>query len=158
MLEQFYAAVKTFNNLAGNIDVTSKGFLNQQKLIEEEAEEIAEGIRTADIVAVLDGVVDTLYVTLGMLQKLEALGCDVQGAIKQVCEDNLTKYPHKLEDAQETVRFYNAKNTNVHYTFNEQYSKYVIKDENSKVKKPFNFVPTDLSKYVPKELQEKGLL
>lgn len=151
-----YADVCQFNNLAGG-KTTKEAFIAQVKCLVEEVNETVQGVEDNDVVAILDGAVDTIYVALGILQKLEQLGVDISKACNQVCEDNLTKFSHKLEDAQETVRFYNAKNTNVHYTFNEEYSKYVIKDEAGKIRKPFNFVPTDLSKYVPDNLKEKGL-
>lgn len=155
--DNMYEDVKAFNNLAGG--KTSKdSFVAQVKCLVEEVNETVQGVEDNDVVAILDGAIDTIYVALGILQKLEELGIDISKASNQVCEDNLLKFPHKLEDAVETVKFYNNKNVNVYYEFNEDYGKYVIKDENSKVRKPFNFVPTDLSDYVPKELQEKGLL
>lgn len=158
MLEQFYESVKTFNNLAGNNNVGKSGFIAQQKCLLEEVNEITEGIDTNDVVEILDGVVDVLYVALGHLTKLEALGCDVQGAIKQVCVDNLTKFPSDEETAVKTVMHYNNQNVNAKWEYNEEYQRYVIKDSVGKIRKPFNFIPTDLSGYVPKELQEKGLV
>lgn len=156
MLNQLYENVKLFNNLAGD-NLTKQGFINQQKLVIEESNEIQEGIDNNNLVEILDGVIDTLYVTLGHLSRLEKLGVNVQGAIEQVCEDNTTKFPLNREVAQNSVVFYNAKNINVNWTFNEQYQRYVIKDENQKCRKPYNFIPTDLTQYVPENLQRKGL-
>lgn len=156
MLNQLYENVKLFNNLAGD-NLTKQGFINQQKVLLEEVKEIDEGIENNDIVEILDGVVDTLYVALGQLYKLEQLGCDVKGAIKRVGEDNISKFPSSEEIAAASVSFYNSKNVNVHWTHNEDYSRYVLKDENNKVRKPVNFIPTDLTQYVPENLQRKGL-
>lgn len=156
MFNQLYENVKLFNNLAGD-NLTKQGFINQQKLVIEESNEIQEGIDNNDLVEILDGVIDTLYVTLGHLSRLEKLGVNVQGAIEQVCEDNTTKFPLSKEVAQNSVVFYNAKNINVNWAFNEQYQRYVIKDENQKCRKPYNFIPTDLTQYVPENLQRKGL-
>lgn len=155
--DNMYLDVKAFNDLAGNKS-THNDFVSQVKCLVEEVNETVQGVEDNDVTATLDGAIDTIYVALGIIQKLEQLGVDVSKACNQVCEDNLIKFPHKLEDAQETVRFYNAKNTNVHYTFNEQYSKYVIKDEAGKIRKPYNFVPTDLTCYVPEYLQKRGLV
>lgn len=156
--DNMYDDVKAFNNLAGG-NTSHEWFKNQKKILDEEVNrELFPAIDNNDVVNILDGAIDTIYVALGLIQKLEQLGVDVSKACNQVCEDNLMKFPHKLEDAQETVRFYNAKNTNVHYAFNEQYSKYVIKDENGKIRKPHNFVPTDLTCYVPEYLQKRGLV
>lgn len=156
MLNQLYKNVKLFNNLAGD-NLTKQGFINQQKVLLEEVKEIDEGISNNDIVEILDGVVDTLYVALGQLYKLEQLGCDIEGAIKRVGEDNLTKFTSSEEIAAASVSFYNSKNVNVHWTRNEDYSRYVLKDENNKVKKPIDFISTNLIEYVPENLQRKGL-
>lgn len=156
MLNQLYENVKLFNNLAGD-NLTKQGFINQQKVLLEEVKEIDEGISNNDIVEILDGVVDTLYVALGQLYKLEQLGCDIEGAIKRVGEDNLTKFPSSEEIAAASVSFYNSKNVNVHWTHNEGYSRYVLKDENNKVRKPIDFISTNLIEYVPENLQRKGL-
>ncbi len=156
MLNQLYKNVKLFNNLAGD-NLTKQGFINQQKVLLEEVKEIDEGISNNDIVEILDGVVDTLYVALGQLYKLEQLGCDIEGAIKRVGEDNLTKFTSSEEIAAASVSFYNSKNVNVHWTRNEDCSRYVLKDENNKVRKPIDFISTNLIEYVPENLQRKGL-
>lgn len=156
MLNQLYENVKLFNNLAGD-NLTKQGFINQQKVLLEEVKEIDEGIENNDIVEILDGVVDTLYVALGQLYKLEQLGCDVAGAIKRVGGDNISKFPSSEEIAAASVSFYNSKNVNVHWTHNKDYSRYVLKDENNKVKKPISFIPTDLSEFCPLALRSSGL-
>lgn len=158
MLNEFYKSVKLFNNLAGNNDVSIKGFKTQQKVVFEECiKEVEEALNENNPVKLLDGIVDGLYVVFGQLAKVEALGCDIEGAIKQVCEDNLKKFPPNEEDAQKSVLHYNAQNINVSYTYNPEYNRYVIKDSNQKVRKPFNFVSTDLTQYVPEKLIKEGL-
>ena len=158
MLNKFYESVKQFNNLAGNNDVSIKGFKNQLKLIYEEAiHEGEEALKDKSVVKMLDSTVDALYVVFGNLQKLEMMGCNIEGAIKQVCDDNIGKFPSNEEDAQKSVLHYNNQNINVSYTYNPEYNRYVIKDSNQKVKKPWNFTPTDLTQYVPEELRKKGL-
>lgn len=158
MLNEFYESVKLFNNLAGNNDVSIKGFKNQIKLIYEEAiREGEEALKDNSVVKMLDSTVDALYVVFGNLQKLEMMGCDIEGAIKQVCEDNIGKFPFKEEDAQKSVLHYNAQNINVSYTYSPEYSRYVIKDSNQKVRKPVGFIATDLTQYVPEKLIKEGL-
>lgn len=159
MLDELYYNVKDFNNMAKNIDTTVQGFRNQQKLVYEEAiKEVEDALKDGDIVKVLDGVVDGLYVLLGQLQKLDELGCDVAGAIEQVCKDNMTKFPTTEEHAAESVLHYNKLGTMVFSEYNSFFGRWVLFDENRKVRKPVGFTSTDLSKYVPKSLQEKGLV
>lgn len=158
MLNEFYESVKLFNNLAGNNDVSIKGFKTQQKVVFEECiKEVEEALNENNPVKLLDGVVDGLYVVFGQLQKLELLGCDIEGAIKQVCEDNLTKFTTKEEVAQASVLHYNSQNINVSYSYNPEYKRYVIKDSNQKIRKPVGFTSTDLTQYVPEALQKEGL-
>jgi len=156
MLNQLYENVKLFNNLAGN-KPTKQGFINQSKVIKEEANEIAEGIENNDIQNILKETIDTLYTAMGQLYNLEQLGCDVEGAVKHVGEENLTKYPNSQEIAAATISFYNSKNVNTYWEYNKDYERYVIKDSNGKIRKPVNFIPTDFTQYVPESLQRKGL-
>lgn len=158
MLDNMYQAVKDFNNLASNADTTIKGFKTQQRNVYEECiKEVEEALNENNVVKLLDGVVDGLYVVFGQLAKLEALGCDIEGAIKQVCNDNLTKFPFEAEVAQASVLHYNAQNIHVSYTYNAKHKRYIIKDSNGKVRKPLGFTSTDLTKYVPEALQKEGL-
>lgn len=158
-MQDLYESVKKFNSIAGNSGTTVKDFKTQQRVVYEECiKEVEEALNENNVVKLLDGVVDGLYVVLGQLHKLELMGCDIYGAIEQVCNDNLLKFTSDISIAQKSVVNYNSVNTNVSYTYNEEYNCYVLKDSNGKIRKPFNFVSTDLSKYVPKELQEKGIM
>ena len=154
---QFYQSVCEFNNLAGNKN-SLEGFKAQMKCLQEEVTETQEAIEDNDITGILDGAVDVIYVAYGILQKLEQLGVDIQGAMQQVATDNTGKFPVDVKVAQSTVLHYNKQNINVSYSLDPKYNKYVIKDENQKVRKPHNFVPTDLSQYVPSYLQKRGLV
>lgn len=158
MLDEMYKAVKDFNTIAGSTNTDYKSFKNQVALIYEEGvKEAEEALRDGSVVKMLDSVVDALYVVMGNLQRLELMGCDIQGAIKQVCTDNISKFPSDEEIAAKTVLHYNKQNINASWEYNEDYRRYVIKDENKKVRKPVGFTSTDLSKYVPEELQKKGI-
>lgn len=159
MLDEMYKAVKDFNTIAGNKDVSVKGFKTQQRNVYEECiKEVEEALNENNVVKLLDGVVDGLYVVMGQLHKLELMGCDIQGAIKQVCDDNAKKFPKQEKVAQSSVLHYNSQNINVNYTYNPEYDCYVIKDENKKIRKPVGFVGTDLTKYVPEEVLKGGIV
>ena len=157
MLEELYDSVVTFNQLA-NTSSKKKDIINQLKLIKEEVNELEEAITNNDAVKTLDGVIDILYVTLGELYKLESLGIDVEGAIQQVCDDNATKFPSSEQEAKDTVLYYENQGVKALYNFNKVYGRYVIKDSNQKVRKPINFIPTDLSDYVPDKLKKEGFV
>ena len=159
MLDEMYKAVKDFNTIAGNTATDYKGFKTQQKVVFEECiKEVEEALDENNVVKLLDGVVDGLYVVMGQLHKLELIGCDIQGAIKQVCEDNAKKFPKKADVAQTSILHYNSQNINASYTYNTEYKCYVIKDSNGKIRKPVGFTSTDLTEYVPEEVQKKGIV
>jgi len=139
-----------FNDISGSAQKTTKDDIkNQIVLMEEEVKETFNDFEANDLVGVLDGCIDTLYVTLGLLQKLKNLGVDTEGAMKQVAEDNLSKFPSSLQEAIDSIISYQNQGTNVNMEQNTEHRVYVLKDQNDKVRKPKGFVGTDLSKYVP---------
>ena len=139
-----------FNDISGSAQKVSKDDIkNQIALMEEEVKETFDDFEAKDLVGVLDGCIDTIYVTLGLLQKLKNLGVDTDGAMKQVAEDNLSKFPSSLQEAIDSIISYQNQGDNVSMKQNKEHRVYVLKDQNDKVRKPKGFVGTDLSKYVP---------
>ena len=155
-IQDFQIDQDAFNEISGQAFKTTKQDIeNQLKLIYEEVGETRDAIRDNNVVGTLDGLVDTLYVTLGALQKLKNLGVDTDGAMRQVAEDNLSKFTDEEEIANNSMRDYFEKGTKVRTEYNAKYRVFVIKDENDKVRKPLDFVSTELSKYVPEGLEFK---
>jgi hypothetical protein len=178
-IQEAYKNVKLFNSIAGNLDnVTPESVDSQMSFI---FEELAEGIDAVERgltarcewttfddenldeydpdVELLDAACDMFVTVAGLMQKLEAVGFDVGGALKKVNENNLSKFPagnaaiyhtlvsaaivHKFKLDSEAVR---PPNTTKEY--NSQYSVYVFKDiETGKIRKPTNFVPVNLKGY-----------
>ena len=153
-IQDFQIDQDAFNEISGQAFKTTKQDIeNQLKLIYEEVGETRDAIRDNDVVGTLDGLVDTLYVTLGALQKLSNLGVDVNGALRQVAEDNLSKFTDEEDIANNSMQDYFEKGTKVRTEYNAKYRVFAIKDENDKVRKPLDFVSTELSKYVPEGLE-----
>lgn len=145
-----------FNDISGSSrKVSDIDLKNQIELMKEEVKETNDDFEADDIVGVLDGCIDTLYVTLGLLQKLKNLGIDTEGAMKQVAEDNLSKFPSSYQVAVESVTEYLHKYIDVSIEQNKEHKVYVLKDQNDKVRKPKGFVGTDLSRYVPAVVELK---
>ena len=69
----------------------------------------------------------------------------------RVASNNLTKMPFDLETAIATVEYYKQQGIECKYEYNETYDRYVIRDQNNKVRKPLGYVSVDLSDCVPKE-------
>ena len=139
----------TFNEISGQVCDTSKeGIENQIKLIEEETKELREGFEASSTVKILDACIDILYVTYGLLQKLESK-CDVDAAMKQVHIDNFKKFfdGSEYQLAEETQKYQRSKGKNARVSKSVR-GIYVVLDENNKVLKPIDFVSTDLTKFV----------
>jgi hypothetical protein len=139
-----------FNDISGSSTAcTKKDIGNQITLMQEEVQETYDAYVKGNMVETLDGCIDTLYVTLGLLQKLNNLGIDTEGAMQQVAYDNIQKFPICEIVAEETVKMYSEKGIEVISKYDVLHDAYVIKDMNDKVKKPLGFMPTDLTQYVP---------
>jgi hypothetical protein len=139
-----------FNDISGSSTACAKKDIgNQIALMQEEVQETYDAYLNGDMVETLDGCIDTLYVTLGLLQKLNNLGIDTEGAMQQVALDNLQKFPICEIVAKETVKMYSEKGIEVISKYDVLHDVHVIKDMNDKVKKPLGFIPTDLIQYVP---------
>lgn len=155
-IQNFKQDAEDFNVLSGQFNKTTKqDLINQVKLITEEASETKAAMEVNDITELLDGAVDVMYVTIGLLQKLEQLGVDVNGAMRKVAEDNLAKFPSSRLLAESTVEMYKTQGIETEMQYNEDFGRYVIKDTNDKVRKPAGFVSTYLGAFVPRKL--KGL-
>ena len=145
----------TFNEISSQARDTSKeGIENQIKLIEEEVKELREGFEAGSTVEILDACIDILYVTYGLLQKLESK-CDVDAAMKQVHTDNFKKFfdGSEYQLAEETQKYQCSKGKNVRVSKSVR-GIYAVLDENNKVLKPIDFVSTDLTKFVKDEYRD----
>lgn len=155
--EDFASDCYLFNELAGKDKQCSyKDIYQQSLLINEEVNEILCGVTDNNSEEVLDGVIDVLVVTLGLMQKLEQLGVDVSKAMQKTALNNFSKFPTDFVIAQESVVALKEKGVECRAEYNEDYELYVIKDSNDKVRKPLDFVSNDLLDCIPSELQELG--
>ncbi len=140
-----------FNDITGASQETNySALLAQTNLISEELDETYEALENKDLVGLLDGAIDTLYTTLGLLQKLENMGIDVQAATFKVAKDNLSKFPTSRDIALDTIEYYNKQGIDCSLStkaVNGQ-TRYVIRDSNGKVRKPVGFKPTNLLEFV----------
>lgn len=136
-----YNDVKLFNKLAGNLDnVTLDSIDAQLSFCFEELSEAIESFEKGEMSNFVKEVMDMFVVTAGMMQKLQASGVNIEAAIKEVNENNLTKFPKSL--SEQAIK--GADKDGFQITYNEQYSRWMIKDAIGKVRKPADFVPADM--------------
>lgn len=129
----------------------------QYNLILEETKEIKEkGIDKNNAKEVVDGVVDVMVTALGLMQKLEHLGVDMNKAMRDTSQNNLTKYPSDERIAITTAQKYEEEGIQVTVDYNSDYDMYVIKNLKDKVMKPVGFESNDLSDCIPEDLLLNG--
>jgi hypothetical protein len=147
-----------FNSVAGKDKLcTLKDIEFQYNLILEETKEIKEkGIDHNNAKEVVDGVVDVMVTALGLMQKLEALGVDMNKAMRDTAYNNLTKYPSDERTAIETAVEYEQNGIQVKVEYNSEYELFVIKNMKDKVMKPVGFSSNDLSDCIPEDLLLNG--
>ena len=157
-ISDFQLDCYAFNEIAGKHDLTTlKDIDIQYKLIYEETKEIKEkGIDKNNAKEVVDGVVDVLVTALGLAQKLEHLGVDMNKAMRDTAYNNLTKFPAKELTAIQTAQMYEADGVQVEVQYNSLYDLFVIKNLKDKVMKPIGFESNDLSNCIPADLLLNG--
>lgn len=157
-ISEFQMDCYAFNDIAGKDSQCSlKDIEFQYNLILEETKEIKEkGIDHNNAKEVVDGVVDVLVTALGLVQKLEYLGVDMNKAMRDTAYNNLTKYPSDERTAIETAQKYEQEGTQVYVEYNSDYELFVIKNLKDKVMKPVGFESNDLSNCIPEDLLLNG--
>ena len=132
-----YDSVKIFNTISGSLDEVNKSSLALQiDLLQEEFLETVEAFDNKDATEFLDGVADMFVVIAGLIQKLEALGVNVDAAIRKVCVNNLDKFPENTT----------CQPDNTIVVYNKMYGRVAFLDDvTSKIRKPLDFTSVDLS-------------
>lgn len=145
-----YTENAMFNEIAGNdVRLSLNDLFNQERLIAEEAKELKDALIDNDPVEVLDAIIDLRVVIDGFATKLEAVGFDISTGLKQTIENNMSKFPDSKEVADKTVEYYSQQGITTFTEYNEKYDRWIIKDTNGKIRKPYGFVSNDLSNCVP---------
>lgn len=157
-ISDFQSDCYAFNEVAGKDKLgTLKDIEFQYNLILEETKEIKEkGIDHNNAKEVVDGVVDVMVTALGLMQKLELLGVDMNKAMRDTSQNNLTKYPSDERIAITTAQKYEEEGVQVTVDYNSDYDMFVIKNMKDKVMKPIGFESNDLSDCIPEDLLLNG--
>lgn len=151
-LSDYYDDVETFNALANNLtNVTPAKMIAQANVLQEEVQELKDGLNNEDLEEILDGTVDVIYVAFGMLQMLRSLGYDTERAMEKTARNNLTKFPTSINTVVESVDDYSENGTEITWEYNKVYDKYVLKDTKGKIRKPLGYVKNNLKDCLPKE-------
>lgn len=157
-ISDFQVDCYAFNEIANKHNlVTLKDIERQYELILEETKEIKEkGIDENNAIEVLDGCMDVMVTALGLMQKLEFLGVDVNKAMRDTAINNLAKFPFDKQEVIDTSTHYMSQGVAVTAEYNTEYEVFVIKNKQDKVMKPISFESNDLSNCIPIDLLMNG--
>ena len=125
----------------------------QTALLVEECQEAQNAATFCDKVELLDGVVDTFVILSKLMDMLEKAGYDVEGAIEAIQANNDTKVYSSYYQAVEAKEKIEDKTDQEHWVDTGIFNGlpfYTVKKMTGKVAKAVDFVPVDLSEFVPK--------
>lgn len=125
----------------------------QTALLVEECQEAQNAATFCDKVELLDGVVDTFVILSKLMDMLEKAGYDVEGAIETIQANNDTKVYSSYYQAVEAKEKIEDKTDQEHWVDTGIFNGlpfYTVKKMTGKVAKAVDFVPVDLSRFVPK--------
>lgn len=154
-----YESTVDFNLVAGNrfVHFDDIAFLTTVKrqvaLISEECKELEEAVKVEDWTEVADAVCDIRVVSDWLQELLYQAGFDMEAAMQEVAENNMSKLFKTYSEALETKEYYEEEkglSVYIESKFHKGRDWFVVKNaETGKILKPKSFVPVDLSKYIP---------
>ena len=160
-MNKFYEACCCFNEVAGNDKkLTLKDFKNQQEYNMEECKEIQDGIDANDAKEIFDGVLDNFVTNFGHLQRLAALGFDVEKGMAAIALNNLSKYiaDADVDLVNATIKHHSDKGISCYPEWNKKHRLYAVKrTDNNKILKPLNFISVELGQFIPADILKNGL-
>ena len=150
-VDDLYADTAMFNRIGGNLkrEPTIDNLVSQFKVLESEVKELKEGLDNKDYVEILDGAIDITVVIFGFIQILEKMNFDVEKAMERVAVNNLSKFVRDIQDAIKSRDKYMREGKSVHIEYDSIHNLYGLKNDAGKIRKPHNFVPVELSDFVP---------
>jgi predicted HAD superfamily Cof-like phosphohydrolase len=117
-------------------------------LLAEELKELEEAIADNDLVEIADALCDLQYVLSGAVLEF-GLGEKFRTLFDEVQRSNMSKACKTVEEAEETIRHYEAKGTSCYYK--EDNGLYLVyRKGDDKTLKNVNYSPADLKSIVEK--------
>ena len=113
-------------------------------LLQEELDEIKEAIKNNDVVEILDGLCDLLYILNGTVLEF-GMGDVFDKAFSEVQKSNMSKTCDSMQEAILTLAHYKRKDGTEGY-YKESNGKYIVyRNTDNKVLKSINYKPVDFT-------------
>jgi predicted HAD superfamily Cof-like phosphohydrolase len=158
MLREFHLI--TGNNWEPIPTIPSENRLKlRANLVLEEAREFSEASEARDLVGMVDGLIDTIYVSLGSLGEL-GMGNIVDKLFAEVHRSNMSKVCYTIQTAIETINWYKERDdeNRCEADYKEVNGNYLVfRISDNKTLKSFYYSPADLHGVIVKELNSLGI-
>ena len=144
-----------FNEISGaDKEIDNNALCNQIKFVADEARELSDAevgyFETGeDEGEIVKEALDVLVTVVGVLQKMQNRGYDIEAAANEVGLNNLSKYPKTHEEAMQSLKDLAVQGVNAYVSYNPVHDCYVIRDcTNGKVRKPSGYVKVDSNNFL----------
>lgn len=143
-----------FNAISGaDKEIDESALRRQVCFVVDEAEELYDaedyfsyGEPEGEIVK---EALDVLVTVVGVLQKMQNRGYDIEAAAEEVGLNNLSKYPKTHAEAMQSLQDLASQGVNAYVSFNPEYNCYVIRDVDAgKVRKPSSYQKVDSNNFL----------
>lgn len=143
--------VEEFNRLGGNFEDLSQAKLLSQVIVnKEEANELFTAVNESEgNEQILKETVDNLVTLFGVVSMLQKRGYNVIGAWDKVNKNNMTKFCDDSIQAEYSKLWYSNDNINISYHQDTQTGKFVLKDQNGKIRKKIGYEKCSVSEFTP---------
>lgn len=143
-----------FNEISGaDKELDNNALCNQICFVLDEADELVEAFEEYDEGEVVKEALDVLVTVVGVLQKMQNRGYDIEAAAEEVGLNNLSKYPKTHEEAMQSLKDLADQGVNAYVGYNAEHDRYVIRDAvTGKVRKPSGYVKVDSSLFATKQV------
>lgn len=158
-LVKFYKRVNDWNARAGVQDHPPfstewwKAIELQTKLLVEESQEAYDASKYGDPIELLDGAIDNMVIAFKLLDMLCQAGFDINGAFEAICDNNDAKIFNSFYEACESKEKLEERDDteySIETAVENGLPYYTVRRMDMKIMKPVNFVPVDLTNYLPK--------
>lgn len=143
-----------FNAISGaDKEIDESALRRQVCFVVDEAEELYDaedyfsyGEPEGEIVK---EALDVLVTVVGVLQKMQNRGYDIEAAAEIVGLNNLSKYPKTHAEAMQSLQDLASQGVNAYVSYNPVYDCYVIRDVDAgKVRKPSSYQKVDSNNFL----------
>lgn len=143
-----------FNEISGaDTEISHKALQTQAKFVSDEADELRDACQLFNDTGQREGEIikealDVIVTAVGVLQKMQNRGYDIDAAAKEVGLNNLSKYPKDDTIVKQSLNLYGDKQVICFASYIPQYDCWTIRDAEGKVRKPYGYVSVDSDSFI----------